>query len=168
MTNIILIFSLVMPCSMQAVCTVCCLILSGHFVVNLMEALICVTYFIFRQLGCLSVLIKTHRHKYRQYQFPLRKGNTLNVIYRNHPELYRLYVITIYTHITNCHWEASSEISTVSLWHFRQTDLHNTLYNGINLTKERQNQAGGYVQSHWMYCKCRKRKRKYIGSFFFL
>jgi len=51
--------------------------------------------------GSLYFLIKTNRHKYRKYHLPLRKGNTVSVINRNRPELYKLYTITVCTHTTN-------------------------------------------------------------------
>jgi len=36
---------LLMTCSVQSVCSVCCLILTAHFIGNLIIALICETYF---------------------------------------------------------------------------------------------------------------------------
>jgi len=51
-----------------------------------------------------------------------------------------IYVHT-YTHKTNYHIEISSEISTVTLWHSRQIDLHNTICNGINL-RDKNGQTG--------------------------
>jgi len=45
----LLVVLLLMTCSMQAVCSVCCLILTGHFIVNLMKALIMKHIFIFQQ-----------------------------------------------------------------------------------------------------------------------
>jgi hypothetical protein len=83
--------------------------------------------------------MKTQRHKY-QYQFPLKKGNTLNVIHLTRPEIYILcilFTIIVCTHTTKYHWEVSTEISTVSLWRFRPIDLHNTIYNGIDLAEKK-------------------------------
>jgi hypothetical protein len=93
--------------------------------------------FIFWQSGLsLSFLMKAERNEYRQYQFPLRKGNTLNVTHLNRPELYILHTITVCTHTTDYHWEVT-EISTVALWRLRQKDLHNTKFIGINLRDEK-------------------------------
>ena len=43
----------------------------------------------------------------------------------------------MYTQTTNYHWEVNSEISTVTLWQFRQIHLHDTICNGINLVEKK-------------------------------
>jgi len=83
-----LYFLLLIVCSVQSVFSVCWLILYGRFIVNLMRALICEMLFYISASTALSFLKKATSHKYRQYQFPLIKNNTLNMIHRNLPELY--------------------------------------------------------------------------------
>ena len=56
-----------------AVCSVCCLILPAHFIVNQMKTLIYETYFHISASRALSFLMKTQTEKYRQYHFQLRK-----------------------------------------------------------------------------------------------
>ena len=108
-TNFLLIFLLIMSRSMQAVRTVCFLI--GTFACKSDESFNLWNIFsYFDKPGSLCFVMKTQRHEYRQYQFSLRKGNTLTVIRRNSPDLYTIYTITVCTHTTNYHWEVSREI----------------------------------------------------------
>ena len=90
-------------------------------------------------------LMKAQSHKYRQYQFPLRKVIPSTLFYRNHPELYILYTITVCTQqpvITE-----RQRLKNRS-WHcgILDIDLHNTICNGINLRGKRPNQDGRYGQ----------------------
>jgi hypothetical protein len=71
----------------EALYSVCCLILTGHFFVNLMKALICETYFHISANRTLSLFSHENtKTKIPTIPVPIKKGNSLSVINGNRSE----------------------------------------------------------------------------------